>query len=1296
MDTDTSGEGPRSRNHPEDFAADLVKHPVQPSKLCDLFNLLPCEAESFRSSSGKSFFTGLYSRVKTGLRANCTTFPQATRAFNAYVKACVPSHRWTSLALFEDVQTAFHVDALNSEWPNVVIPLDTFSGGSIWVQWPRDVPPDQSLTYEDKNIGDRVVSGCHLPVSEGPVSFCAKHLHHCTEQFSGRRLVMVAYSLQAFGHASDSDKSTLASLGFLLPSACDTPPSGTPMCLRATGDSASPVFVEVFAGSAGLTCTARQAGIKAIAVDWAGNKHEAKAASVNVDLSSSSGEATFFQMLEEKRPKAIHIAPPCGTASLARERPLPSSLLQQGVPQPMPLRSPEHVWGLPTLQGLDRIKVEAANKLYRFAARLMFWCLQAVCILSIENPLNSYFWSCLVDAVRELGSHACSLYNTLEHVVFSTCLHGGAREKYTKWLSTPGVFTSLAGNCPGESSSHRHLPYGVRKHNGRWSFDTAAEGAYPAVLCAKAIQCIAAALGFRSRPPAPRVSDPIGQTRRSRRLLPEFATVVVCPRNALPRKPHKVLGPSSGGVSRGPKPGTSAPSNPKLPLSDGLTPRPLSIAGHELSSPADSYQQEASAFMDQLEVGIYATPGEYLEKAKELRHPIDGELAVSDWTRRAIFEVLTKTPSELASHRAKVMKHVLQLRLKLEDVEVKLHDTMEPHIKRVMRGKRILLFQALLQEYGYDDLGVIDELVHGVPLTGLQAVPPYAEKDLKAAPSTREILESEAKWRNRAIFQKTTPQDDRVVLMEMGLKEVDLGFLSGPYASAAEVSKELGRTDWIANPRFVLYQGSKGKPRVIDDAKSSGLNDTYSSGERLRLQDIDYVATMCTLAGRLSAKQMVSVTLSSGETLAGKRAMSSPSWMGRTLDLRKAYKQMAVAECDRHLMVLTHEGPQGRLFYISDALPFGARGSVFSFLRTSRALSFLMNVCLVIPSSVFFDDFPSLTEAGSHASAFEGPRTLLKALGWLYADDQEKCRPFSSSFDVLGCTLDLRNLSAGSLIMSNRLGRLESIKDMVTKLRDGPDDRHMVQIVQGHLNFASGFIMGRALQPLARSLGWKQSREDFVSLCDGILSILGKCTPRHISWHSPAPPLILFTDASYEGGVAGIGAVLVDTLGGRPEVYDGQIPDDLVQHWTSTGQEQIISQAELTVVVAMRFMLGARLKGRRIIYFIDNEAARFALLKGTSGKDSMQRLAAAFHAADLIHPCVTWVERVPSSSNPSDSPSRGQADECVKAIGGVYVGKIGLPEEVHEAIKSSLLQSVSLSRQPVPIDSLALMPSLAA
>ena len=66
----------------------------------------------------------------------------------------------------------------------------------------------------------------------------------------------------------------------------------------------------------------------------------------------------------------------------------------------------------------------------------------------------------------------------------------------------------------------------------------------------------------------------------------------------------------------------------------------------------------------------------------------------------------------------------------------------------------------------------------------------------------------------------------------------------------------------------------------------------------------------------------------------------------------------------------------------------------------------------------------------------------------------------------------------------------------------------------------------------------------------------------------------------------------------------------------------------------------------------DNQAGRDSILKGTSGKDSMQRLAAAFHAVDLHHPSIAWVERAPSESNPADSPSRGKASECAKTLGG--------------------------------------------
>ena len=258
---------------------------------------------------------------------------------------------------------------------------------------------------------------------------------------------------------------------------------------------------------------------------------------------------------------------------------------------------------------------------------------------------------------------------------------------------------------------------------------------------------------------------------------------------------------------------------------------------------ADGKSSSEHSSPARMEVGIYATPEEYLEMARKLAHPLDGDLAVSDWTKQAIFDLLTMHPSFIARKRADFLKYVLEMRLKLETEEAALHKAMAPHVQRVMKGKKLLLLKHLLTEFGYDDLGVMNELMHGAAMTGVQEVPP--ERKILAAPSNRQTLESEANWRTRTIVQRSTPEEDREALAAMGNKEVEAGFLSGPFHSAKAVTEELGRSDWLANPRFILYQGAKGKPRVIDDAKSSGLNDAYTSGEQLRLQDIDYVALMC-------------------------------------------------------------------------------------------------------------------------------------------------------------------------------------------------------------------------------------------------------------------------------------------------------------------------------------------------------------------------------------------------------------------------------------------------------------------
>ena len=112
---------------------------------------------------------------------------------------------------------------------------------------------------------------------------------------------------------------------------------------------------------------------------------------------------------------------------------------------PQPLRSAEHIMGLPGLLGADKLKVELSNALYCAAIAILEACMKIGCSISIENPARSWLWSLLAHLVKETAHTALiSWYGRLESVYFDACAHGSSRDKRTKFLATTGLFTELA------------------------------------------------------------------------------------------------------------------------------------------------------------------------------------------------------------------------------------------------------------------------------------------------------------------------------------------------------------------------------------------------------------------------------------------------------------------------------------------------------------------------------------------------------------------------------------------------------------------------------------------------------------------------------------------------------------------------------------------------------------------------------------------------------------------------------------------------------------------------------------
>ena len=147
-------------------------------------------------------------------------------------------------------------------------------------------------------------------------------------------------------------------------------------------------MLEICAGSARLTKAAREHGFKGVAFDHS-DIRSCGIEICNFDLADPQQlqDLLHFITIEAPNIAAIWIAPPCGTASRARERPLPGNL--EG---PKPLRSREQPDSIDGLQGVAKLKVEKANQLYDAVSIIAVHAHALDICVAIENPANSHFW----------------------------------------------------------------------------------------------------------------------------------------------------------------------------------------------------------------------------------------------------------------------------------------------------------------------------------------------------------------------------------------------------------------------------------------------------------------------------------------------------------------------------------------------------------------------------------------------------------------------------------------------------------------------------------------------------------------------------------------------------------------------------------------------------------------------------------------------------------------------------------------------------------------------------------------
>ena len=870
--------------------------------------------------------------------------------------------------------------------------------------------------------------------------------------------------------------------------------------------------------------------------------------------------------------------------------------------------------------------------------RISIFAISLGILVVLENPATSLYW--LTSFFLELTAF-CTGHN----VDFHVCCHGGQRPKLTRFWTSQLVFTQLSMFC---DNTHWHKPWTPRRVGNRLHFVTADEAAYPLLLCQRVIDALLE-LCFPEVAPSSSVSAVPFAGKNTRIALG------IQPRG-------KALGPLVSEFSHqiafvcaASKQAASLPFLQSLPKGSKILRRRLLNGGnlipslikvsdavfHEMPNLRDCSPETAEEWkLESLEVffiGIPCTPEIFIERAFHVGHPKGFDVHMEPGVYESIQANFCRDPYPLAKLRIDFVKKWTSRAKELQQDENTLHNSLPPYLQQVLSGKRLLLLGEMMEEAKCPDVGLVQDIRQGFRISGWMPLSGNSRQKVKRPAMSMETLLVLANGLNKSVFERLGSRQD---------SELE--------ASAwQETQKELAAGwTWLANDsdtsglvialRFALRQGPT-KVRLIDDCTINGLNNTIGLRECFDLHTIDKLAAMAVQA----------LGDASEEGLA--------DWVGRTFDLRSAYKQYGIHPSDRRRLRIgvNQPGFKRPVLLGVNSLPFGATGSVSAFLRVAMAVWRVGSVLLKLVWSSFFDDFSNITRSVLANNTKWAIETLFDLLGIDFDRDGKKAPPYSSFFQMLGLQVD-PSTSANRKIM---IGHTDSRRDELASflrgiLEAGEIEPRTFERLRGRMVFFEGYSFGRvpscAVRALASACKTATSPVSLNAELKGAIAIL-------LQRVATAEPLcvqpisretwILFTDGACEPdrGWGGIGAVLFGPNGQVAGFFGESVSQDVMGPLLKQSKNPIF-ELELAPILISLEHWRSLLRGAQLVCYLDNEGARHTCIRCYAHLEPANAWTAMIVGMESTLGLKSWYARVGTASNIADGPSRLDfAAECLSA-----------------------------------------------
>jgi hypothetical protein len=116
-----------------------------------------------------------------------------------------------------------------------------------------------------------------------------------------------------------------------------------------------------------------------------------------------------------------------------------------------------------------------------------------------------------------------------------------------------------------------------------------------------------------------------------------------------------------------------------------------------------------------------------------------------------------------------------------------------------------------------------------------------------------------------------------------------------------------------------------------------------------------------------------------------------------------------------------------------------------------------------------------------------------------------------------------------------------------------------------------------------------------------------------------------------------------------------EVPEDMMRKWIPRTNQ--IALVELFAPVLALELMGEKLRGKKVLLFVDSEPVEGALVKGYSALEDMSELTRVFWEQAAKLEVLIYIDRVPTDSNPADLPSRKTKEDRYQNLGWVEASK---------------------------------------